>query len=285
MNEPQQQPIYNKAIPYPTIMQAWTIFGVVLLGQIVASPLQLLLGTKVSGLSTFLMYTAALSIGLLFALWQRKAYRAFTIRAQDPLFEGDPVSAKVYFLLTLLPFGIMLISGPISSLLPVPEAFLEQIDKVLGDFGIFEMLTIVIAAPIFEELIFRGIILDGFLRQMSPKKAILYSAFLFALIHMNPWQFAHTFLLGAGIGWVYFRTKSIWPCIWIHFVNNGMVFLAGSMANNSMMEQAQSAPSSFLGLLVVPIGVLIVYGLVNVLDETIGRNQSEWLTAQEDEEE
>ncbi|MBY5958929.1 CPBP family intramembrane metalloprotease [Membranicola marinus] len=62
--------------------------------------------------------------------------------------------------------------------------------------------------------------LDGFLRLYSPKKAILYSSFLFGLVHMNPWQFITAMVGGVFMGWVYYRTKNLFLCILIHFVNN-----------------------------------------------------------------
>lgn len=78
----------------------------------------------------------------------------------------------------------------------------------------------VIAAPILEELIFRGIILDGLLKKYSPLKSILVSSFLFGMVHLNPWQFIAGLLIGIFCGWVYYRTRSLLACIIIHFAAN-----------------------------------------------------------------
>lgn len=46
-------------------------------------------------------------------------------------------------------------------------------------------LYVAVVAPVFEEITFRGIILNGMSRKLSSKVAIVISALLFALMHMN----------------------------------------------------------------------------------------------------
>ncbi len=86
--------------------------------------------------------------------------------------------------------------------------------------GPLTFLTMVVAAPIFEELIFRGIILDGLLKRYKPLKSILVSAMLFGLVHLNPWQFVTGFIIGIFCGWVYYNTRSLLACILIHAAAN-----------------------------------------------------------------
>jgi membrane protease YdiL (CAAX protease family) len=118
---------------------------------------------------------------------------------------------------------MVVIIDPITVLIPVPDWFNDLMIKMVSK-DIYSFVTIVMIAPIFEELIFRGIILDGFLKVYSPKKSIIWSSVLFALIHLNPWQAIGAFLIGLFIGWVYYRTQSIIPCILIHFTNNLIAF-------------------------------------------------------------
>ena len=88
-----------------------------------------------------------------------------------------------------------------------------------------EMLTMAIATAVVpaicEELAFRGIILTN-LDPYGKGTAILGSALLFGLMHMNPAQFLYTTVMGIMLGLVYVKTKSIWLCMVIHFVNNGL---------------------------------------------------------------
>ena len=104
----------------------------------------------------------------------------------------------------------------------------ETIARLLEQFfkaDLATFLMVVIAASLCEEWLCRGVITKGLLRHGSPLRAILWSAFIFAVIHMNPWQAVPAFILGMLLGYVYWKTRSLIPCIFIHFVNNGLSFL------------------------------------------------------------
>ena len=81
-------------------------------------------------------------------------------------------------------------------------------------------------APFAEELVFRGAILRALLR-WTPQHwvAIAISAFLFALIHANPAQMPHAFVIGLLLGWLYYRTDSIVPGIVYHWINNSIAYI------------------------------------------------------------
>lgn len=113
-------------------------------------------------------------------------------------------------------------------ILPPPAWFLELFSRLFdSDLGVWGgILRIVIIAPIVEELIFRGVIMSGFSRIYHPVFAIFFSALLFALFHLNPWQFPATFALGLILGWIRIRTGSVLACIAGHAIHNGLVFLS-----------------------------------------------------------
>ncbi|HLN72157.1 MAG TPA: CPBP family intramembrane glutamic endopeptidase, partial [Prolixibacteraceae bacterium] len=85
------------------------------------------------------------------------------------------------------------------------------------------VVKVAIIAPIIEEMIFRGIIMHGLMRNYSPFTAVSVSALMFALFHLNPWQFPATFILGILLGILMFRTRNIILCILGHAINNGLV--------------------------------------------------------------
>ena len=81
-------------------------------------------------------------------------------------------------------------------------------------------LQIAILPAIFEELYVRGAVLS-FSRKYSDKFAILVSAILFSLIHLNISQSVFAFLMGLLLATLVVKTKSIIPSMIIHFLNNG----------------------------------------------------------------
>jgi uncharacterized protein len=113
-------------------------------------------------------------------------------------------------------------------ILPPPAWFMELFSRLFdSDLGVWGgILRIVIIAPIVEELIFRGAIMSGFSRIYHPVFAIFFSALLFALFHLNPWQFPAAFALGLILGWIRIRTGSVLACIAGHAIHNGLVFLS-----------------------------------------------------------
>jgi len=86
-------------------------------------------------------------------------------------------------------------------------------------------VAIGLLAPFAEEIVFRGAILKVLLEKLSPWTAIVLSALLFALIHLNPAQMPHAFLVGLLLGWMYKRTGSILPGIAYHWTNNSMAYV------------------------------------------------------------
>lgn len=120
------------------------------------------------------------------------------------------------------------INMAVNRLIPAPPWFLELLDRLFeNDYGIYgTFLKVVVIAPVIEELIFRGIIMHGFMRNYSTVIAILVSALFFALFHLNPWQFPATILLGLLLGWVMVITRNIFACMAGHAINNLLVLLS-----------------------------------------------------------
>lgn len=84
------------------------------------------------------------------------------------------------------------------------------------------VLAIVILAPIAEELFFRGIVFNAYLRERGPRLAYIGSAALFAVIHLSIVALLPIFLLGLALAWVYDRTGSLLAPIVMHAVVNGI---------------------------------------------------------------
>jgi len=133
---------------------------------------------------------------------------------------------------------------------------------LMGKYSISTFITIVIAAPILEELIFRGIILDGLLKKYSPIKAILITSVLFGLVHLNPWQFLAALSLGIFAGWIYHETKSISFAIIIHAANNLGGFLIGKFSESDTLSTNKTLIESYGGVLNL---VLILIASVTIV--------------------
>ncbi len=119
-----------------------------------------------------------------------------------------------------------------------PSLWLQSVLDFLPDFAGEELLDFIqhrwgylvvcILAPLAEEVIFRGAVLRTMLEHWEGSKrwtAIIISALLFGLAHMNPAQIPHAFLMGVLLGWIYERSRSLIPCVVLHCANNTIAYL------------------------------------------------------------
>lgn len=86
-----------------------------------------------------------------------------------------------------------------------------------------------IAAPIGEEVFFRGFLYNALRIRLNVKLAIILSGLAFALIHASPLAVIVIFPMGMLLAYIYERTRSLWVTIIIHAVNNGLSFLILSL--------------------------------------------------------
>lgn len=94
----------------------------------------------------------------------------------------------------------------------------------------------VVLAPIFEEYIFRKLIIDRTIHY-GEGIAIVVSAFLFALFHGNLNQFAYAFVLGLFWGFLYAKTGSVKYTIWMHMCINFLGSVPGMLMMRSEAYQ------------------------------------------------
>lgn len=106
----------------------------------------------------------------------------------------------------------------------LPNMVEGEFDMIMKDR--WGYLVVGLLAPLVEEMVFRGAILRSLLQwKPNPWVGIAISALLFAVVHMNPAQMPHAFLIGLLLGWMYWRTDSIVPGVVYHWVNNTVAYI------------------------------------------------------------
>jgi len=88
------------------------------------------------------------------------------------------------------------------------------------------ILTGAVAAPIGEEVFFRGFVYNALKARLNVPIAIVLSGLIFALAHFNPLALVPIWLMGSLLAFTYERTRSLWVTILMHAVNNGSAFAA-----------------------------------------------------------
>ena len=104
------------------------------------------------------------------------------------------------------------------------------LELVLGSdefFPLFLLLiTTVFLAPVFEELVFRGILLPVLVSKVGKISGVLLSALIFALAHLSVGELPPLFVLGIGLGLMRLSSGRLFPCALMHSLWNGVTFLS-----------------------------------------------------------
>lgn len=87
-------------------------------------------------------------------------------------------------------------------------------------YNIFLMIGACITAPIWEELLFRGLILSSFSERFGPATAIIVSSLAFSSLHFVPSVVIGLFVSYIMAGWIVYKTKSLISGILIHGLGN-----------------------------------------------------------------
>jgi len=163
-------------------------------------------------------------------LWTKK------INVKENFGLDKPPKPLNVFLFFALSVGLILLLIPVYNLF---SSLLEKLGYVekpdifpiagLSGWQLAGAAILMCVVPaICEEFVFRGIILQGFRTKKLDIKAVLISAVLFSLIHMNVEQTLHPLVMGVVFGFVYCLTESLWSCVILHFFNNRFAFVTSA---------------------------------------------------------
>jgi membrane protease YdiL (CAAX protease family) len=220
----------NQSNHYPNIRQAiWLLVLVFFLSIVIGISLAILDVTMDFPLGE---HPAAIAVGNLVAIglilmWGLKRTKA----SFGKVFSLVPIrmSLLLPMSLTIIGVGILLseVDNALRTVLPMPAGLADFLMKLAGGRTSFwgSFVALVVVAPLTEELLFRGLILRGFLSRYTVRKSILVSAILFGAFHLNPWQFLGAVISGVLFGWWFVRTRSLLPCLFGHALNNAVPFI------------------------------------------------------------
>ncbi len=154
------------------------------------------------------------------------------LAARQPLREILPLRGISPLLLPpilLAMVGTNIVASEVDNLtrmvLPMPAVFSEVFESLIGGGLVGSFVALVVVAPLTEETLCRGVMLNTLLRRHSPAVAIGISSLMFAVLHLNPWQLFMPLLAGVIFGWWCYRTRSLLPGLIGHGLLNGMVFI------------------------------------------------------------
>ena len=116
----------------------------------------------------------------------------------------------------------------------IEKVFKEMVNKENQWGWLYDLFSLAIVPAICEEILYRGVLMQALQKSTSRSIGIALSAFIFALMHFNPWFFPFLFCLGIYFGLLFERSKQLrWPIL-AHFINNGIAVLGFHFLNWSV---------------------------------------------------
>lgn len=195
--------------------------------------------------------------GIIFGIWYYKAYIKDTSK-ESSLFERIKATFSPISAIFLAIAGIsaqFLVDGVLNICRNIfVDAFTEYdrlLDSVNGAGSSWLMLiSVFILAPIAEEILFRGLILEHSKNLLTLPLAIIFQAFMFGVYHGNMIQGIYAFILGAVLGYLAYKFDSIIPCILFHMAINVSIALVPEALLATTVSCIITSIASFILLVV-----------------------------------
>jgi sodium transport system permease protein len=155
-------------------------------------------------------------------------------------------------------------------LVPVPKHVTEALRKAIlpmdGSRGHITTLILMAVSPaICEETLFRGPILRGLGTRMGPPAAIVLTAVLFGLFHVDIYRLVPATLLGILLGYLTHASGSIVPAMLAHFCNNAILV---TLARAGLDQRIEHLSHRALTLIVLMSLALTAAGVALARDST-----------------
>ncbi len=189
------------------------------------------------------------------------------------------VNTVVCFAVALIcVFGMQYLIGGIDYVLQLGGYNLTQISLPMDNFGwlVLALILMALLPAIFEELVFRGILLNGLRKGLSDISALFISALMFALMHGSIQQLVYPFALGLVLGWLAMRTGSTFTSMLVHFLNNTIVIIINYFTVRHGLDMSVSYTNAWVWVLAIVVAA--VAGVLIYLIERFyfkGKNQDE----------
>lgn len=198
----------------------------------------------------FLIAAALICIPIYYKMYQKDEKKT------ERMYQRLPLKGTDYLLIILCGASLALASNNLISITPLPYLFsgYEEVnDAIYGGSIVLQILGAGILGCIVEELSLRAITYNRMKHYWGRKTAIVFSAAVFGIYHLNVVQAVYAFILGLFFAWVYDRYETIWAPVTAHMSANLFVLLL------SGSEVIMNAMSTLIGYCLFTCGSLLIF--------------------------
>ncbi len=253
---------------FPIFIDFLVLFGIFFLSQLVALAVAWCFGLNISDLSAalrpdavvdkaaqlrigyFNALTYVISMGLTVGgfVWYRRARHAAGRMAR---FSKRGLNPLLLLWGLLFTFATAIVIEPLFALLP-------DVPDIYGRGG-WLFLMLVVAAPLLEEFLCRGVLLESLRAKYGVIAAVVVSAVCFGILHLQPALMVNAFVLGLIFGFIYIRSGSLWTTIILHAANNALAYLMMTRGVGSLTD-AIGSRWLYVLIYIVAAAVFVIAG-------------------------
>jgi membrane protease YdiL (CAAX protease family) len=240
-----------------------SMYGILSFGCIVVTTDALNILSPYSGIALMGLIFFLGSIGFLyFKVKRMEKYHFASLRLRQPGWN----LWLAYIILSVTIFNVcfwIIRLGLFDPSLPMKKSPMEFKDALPGG-QIMTYIHTVVFAPIFEEVLFRGVIQRGLENITGGHIAIFISALSFALLHDNPDLFPFHLVHGVLYGYLVYATKNLWTGIIVHSASNTIISTLHYLGITTAFYK-QLAFSSINIIVALIIGLLSTASIIYLL--------------------
>ena len=157
----------------------------------------------------------------------------------------------------------------------MPDHYLELLDDMIGRGG-WAITTTVVAAPILEEIFFRGLLLESLARRWNARWAVVASAAVFGVMHLPilP-QMVNAFAIALVMGYIYLQTRSLVPVIVIHAINNALAYMTLELTGTQSTDTRELIGNDSLYWIIYGVSAVVFVVALVIMDGKVRTKSTE----------
>lgn len=263
----------RRAELFPTWLDLLAMIGIFFAALLVTGACMALMQSLAPSMERELMNTIVYSLQFVLALGGIWFYRRSRGEKKAIFrFRLQWYNSSLVLLGIVLILAVSVVIEPLINLFP--DHYMERLNQSIGNGG-WALLMTVVLAPVFEEMLFRGLILESARTKWGASTAIVLSAALFGLVHLPilP-QALNAFVMGIALGYIYVLTGSLLSVIIIHAINNGLAFLLLEMTGTQSSD-LKSIIGNDLVYWIVYGGSVVIFVSVMVIMAVIATDKAQ----------
>ncbi|MCK7558856.1 CPBP family glutamic-type intramembrane protease [Chitinophaga sedimenti] len=247
-----------------SVKEAWLILAILYIVLFIFSATLFLLFITPAPQPGLWSYLPACAVIIVYMLTAQSENFQISTRAR--------LQPSVAVLAIIMGLAMFVLRDILLKLLPVPSFLAVSFATVQAD-NVLSIMGSALLLPVLEEVLFRGIVLNGLVKKHPPAYALLQSSLIYAVATLNPAYMLPKFLLGLLCGLFYLRThRGLYASILIHLVYNIGVVSLLAFGQHGL---AEAVDSEFLYFVLVVTACMLLppgyYLLQRVYEKMAGR--------------